>query len=73
MYIPTLSIITVEKVEQQITKKALSFKLVTKSGVQFLSVECTDKATERKGEEADMNKWLDFLVSIARVCDGTVV
>lgn len=74
IYIPTLKIVRVEKVESSVTKKALSFKIVTKSETHFLSVECSDKEEKHgKKVEEDVNSWVDFISNLARICDGTIV
>ena len=75
MYIPTLDIVTAEKVDFKVTKKLLCFKLVTKSGTFFYSVECTDKAKKSKPTKATekaVESWIDVILGLARVCDGTV-
>ena len=74
MYIPTLDILTAEKVDFKVTKKALCFKLVTKSGTFFFSVDCPDKEKKDKPkkEMKDVETWIDVILGLARVCDGTI-
>jgi len=72
MYIPVLTIKSVEKVEFNVTKKRHSLKIVTKSGTQFLSTECSDLDTNTKTHVEDDEEWVDVLNSMARVLQGTI-
>jgi hypothetical protein len=74
MYIPTLDIITAEKADIKVTKKAHCFKLVTKSGTFFFSVECTDREKKEKHTTPaeSVENWIDVILGLARVCDSTI-
>lgn len=74
VFIPVLTIKAVEKVEFNVTKKKHSLKIVTKSGTQFLSTECTDLGSSHhlQSHAEELEEWVDVLTSLARVLQGIV-
>lgn len=75
LYIPIITIKSIEKVEYTVTKKKLSLKIVTKSGTHFLSTECSDldsKHRKHEHEEEELDRWIDFITSMVKVCTGTI-